>query len=196
VNACAQVHLNTSHSPLQQPSCCSHLTYRSGTTYRTTLIIAPANISLLNDVFAWLIVPLIAVGHFQFIISMYWTLQNLKDSETSSKHCTMVSLRYLATIAVSCLVDSACLRFGFDSWVISSWLSLVIGYPWSYLLGLHAVVFSLLGRVELWHVSSPLPNVKYVHCTSFVQLWTTSVVPAQPKQCCTISSAPTKCSMC
>jgi hypothetical protein len=28
------------------------------------LIIAPANISVLNDVFAWFIVPLIAVGRF------------------------------------------------------------------------------------------------------------------------------------
>jgi hypothetical protein len=44
---------------------CVHGTqYRSGAKYRTTLIIAPANISVLNDVFAWFIVPLIAVGHF------------------------------------------------------------------------------------------------------------------------------------
>jgi hypothetical protein len=28
------------------------------------LIIAPANISVLNDVFAWFIVPLIALGRF------------------------------------------------------------------------------------------------------------------------------------
>jgi hypothetical protein len=35
--------------------------YRSGAKYRTTLIIAPAHISLLNDVFARFIVPLIAV---------------------------------------------------------------------------------------------------------------------------------------
>jgi hypothetical protein len=38
--------------------------YRSGAKYLTTLIIAPANISVLNDVFAWLIMLLIAVGHF------------------------------------------------------------------------------------------------------------------------------------
>jgi hypothetical protein len=31
---------------------------------------------VLNDVFAWLIVPLIAVGRFLFITPMYWTLQN------------------------------------------------------------------------------------------------------------------------
>jgi hypothetical protein len=44
------------------------------------LIIAPANISLLNYLFAWFVVPLIAVGRSQFIPLMYWTLQNLKDS--------------------------------------------------------------------------------------------------------------------
>jgi hypothetical protein len=38
--------------------------YRSGAKYSTTLRIAPAKISVLNDVFAWFIVPLIAVGHF------------------------------------------------------------------------------------------------------------------------------------
>jgi hypothetical protein len=38
--------------------------YCSGAKYRTTLIIAPANISVLNDVFACFIVPLIAVGRF------------------------------------------------------------------------------------------------------------------------------------
>jgi hypothetical protein len=37
-------------------------TYRSGAKYLTMLIVAPANISLLNDVFARFIVPLIAVG--------------------------------------------------------------------------------------------------------------------------------------
>jgi hypothetical protein len=45
------------------------------------LIIAPVNISVLNDVFAWFIVPVIAVGCILFIYPMYWTLQNLKDSE-------------------------------------------------------------------------------------------------------------------
>jgi hypothetical protein len=34
------------------------------------LIIAPANISLLNDVYAWFIVPLIADGRFLFIPPM------------------------------------------------------------------------------------------------------------------------------
>jgi hypothetical protein len=38
--------------------------YRSGAKYCTTLIIAPANISGLNDLFACFIVPLIAVGRF------------------------------------------------------------------------------------------------------------------------------------
>jgi hypothetical protein len=37
--------------------------------------------SVLNDVFARFIVPLSAVGRFLFIHPMYWTLQNLKDSE-------------------------------------------------------------------------------------------------------------------
>jgi hypothetical protein len=31
--------------------------------------------------FARFIVPLIAVGRFYFIAPLYWTLQNLKDSE-------------------------------------------------------------------------------------------------------------------
>jgi hypothetical protein len=44
-------------------------------------MIAQENISVLNDVFAWFIVPLVAVGLFWFITPMYWTLQNLKDSE-------------------------------------------------------------------------------------------------------------------
>jgi hypothetical protein len=38
--------------------------YRSGAKYCTTLVIAPANISEQNDVFAWFIVPLIAIGRF------------------------------------------------------------------------------------------------------------------------------------
>jgi hypothetical protein len=38
--------------------------YRSGAKYLTTLIIAPAHISVLNGVFACFIVPLIAVGRF------------------------------------------------------------------------------------------------------------------------------------
>jgi hypothetical protein len=44
-------------------------------------ITAPAHISVLNDVFAWFLVPSIAVGRFCFIPLVYWTLQNLKDSE-------------------------------------------------------------------------------------------------------------------
>jgi hypothetical protein len=51
--------------------------------FRPLLIIAPANICVLNDVFAWCIVPLIAVGDFEFIPPMYWTLENLKDSENT-----------------------------------------------------------------------------------------------------------------
>jgi hypothetical protein len=37
--------------------------------------------TLLNNVFAWFIVPVIAVGRVQFITPMYWTLQNLEGSE-------------------------------------------------------------------------------------------------------------------
>jgi hypothetical protein len=40
------------------------VTYRSGAKYLTTLIIAPANIPVMNDGFACFIVPLIAVGRF------------------------------------------------------------------------------------------------------------------------------------
>jgi hypothetical protein len=39
----------------------NHAIYR---TRWATLVIAPANISVLTDVFAWLIVPLIAVRRF------------------------------------------------------------------------------------------------------------------------------------
>jgi hypothetical protein len=46
------------------------------------LIIAPAHISLLNDVFAWFIVPSIAAGRFYFIPPMYWALQNFKERES------------------------------------------------------------------------------------------------------------------
>jgi hypothetical protein len=52
------------------------LVSRSGTKHGTTLITAPANISLLNDVFAWFIVPLIAVG----------PSRSSKIVKTSSKH--------------------------------------------------------------------------------------------------------------
>jgi hypothetical protein len=38
--------------------------YGSSAKYRAPLIIAPANISLLNDGFARFIVPFIAVGRF------------------------------------------------------------------------------------------------------------------------------------
>jgi hypothetical protein len=54
--------------------CASREAYRSGAKYWTTLIVAPANISVLNDVFAQFIVPLIAIGRFSFIPPMYWTL--------------------------------------------------------------------------------------------------------------------------
>jgi hypothetical protein len=47
--------------------------------YLTMLINEPANISLLNNVLAWFIVPLIADGRFWSITLTYWTLQNLKD---------------------------------------------------------------------------------------------------------------------
>jgi hypothetical protein len=46
-----------------QPNC-QRLMHRSCAKYCTTLIIAPANISVLNDLFACFIVPLIAVGRF------------------------------------------------------------------------------------------------------------------------------------
>jgi hypothetical protein len=51
--------------------------YRSGAKYCTTLIIGPANISVLKDLFACFIVPLIAVGRFEFIPPMFWTFHNL-----------------------------------------------------------------------------------------------------------------------
>jgi hypothetical protein len=38
--------------------------YRSSAKDRTTPIVSPANISVLNDVFAWFMVPLIASGRF------------------------------------------------------------------------------------------------------------------------------------
>jgi hypothetical protein len=38
--------------------------YCGGAKYRSTLTIAPANMSVLNDVFAWFSVPFIAVGRF------------------------------------------------------------------------------------------------------------------------------------
>jgi hypothetical protein len=52
-------------APILDRSCFLDLTrtaYRSGANYLTTLIIAPANISVLNDVFSWFNLPLIAVG--------------------------------------------------------------------------------------------------------------------------------------
>jgi dihydroneopterin aldolase len=41
--------------------------------------------SVLTYVFAWFIVPLIAVGRFYFSLRMYWTLQNLEDSENKQQ---------------------------------------------------------------------------------------------------------------
>jgi hypothetical protein len=41
-----------------------HSHYGSGAKYQTKLIVASANISVLNDDFAWFNVPLIAVGRF------------------------------------------------------------------------------------------------------------------------------------
>jgi hypothetical protein len=38
--------------------------FRNGPEYGTTLLIAPANISVLTDVFAWFIVPLISIRRF------------------------------------------------------------------------------------------------------------------------------------
>jgi hypothetical protein len=38
--------------------------YRTGAKYQATLIIAPAHISVLNDGFAWFILPTITVGRF------------------------------------------------------------------------------------------------------------------------------------
>jgi hypothetical protein len=58
---------------------------------------------VLNDVFAWCIVHLIAVGRFQFILPMYWTLQNLKDSENKQEilHCS--SIFSAATVHILCV---------------------------------------------------------------------------------------------
>jgi hypothetical protein len=44
--------------------CQSQISYCSRAKYLTMLIVAPANIHLLNNVFAWFIVPFIAVGRF------------------------------------------------------------------------------------------------------------------------------------
>jgi hypothetical protein len=63
----------------KKPSFILH--YCSGSKYQIMRTIALAHISVLNDVFAWFIVPLNAVGRFQFIPPMYWTIENLKDSE-------------------------------------------------------------------------------------------------------------------
>jgi hypothetical protein len=43
--------------------CTTCIVHHSGAKYLTTLTIAPAHIPVLKDVFAWFIVPLIAVGH-------------------------------------------------------------------------------------------------------------------------------------
>jgi hypothetical protein len=40
---------------------------------------------VLDDAFAWFIVPFIAVGRIKFIPPMYGTLQNLKDSENNQR---------------------------------------------------------------------------------------------------------------
>jgi hypothetical protein len=48
--------------------------------------------------FAWFIVALIAVGSFQFITPMYWTLQNLKDSENKQRVLHYSSSQYLAPL--------------------------------------------------------------------------------------------------
>jgi hypothetical protein len=62
------------------------------------LTIAPANIYVLNDVFACFIVPLLAVGRFYFIFPMYWTLQNLKDSENKQYILRYSSIFSAATV--------------------------------------------------------------------------------------------------
>jgi hypothetical protein len=77
---------------------CSAMAYRNGAKYWTTLIIAPANISVLNDAFAWFSVPLIAVGCFWFIPPTYWTLQNLKDSESKQYILDYGSILSAATV--------------------------------------------------------------------------------------------------
>jgi hypothetical protein len=64
------------------------------------LVIAPANVSVLNGVFAWFIVPLIAVGRFQFVAPMYWTLQNLKDSENKQYILHYSSIFSAATVVL------------------------------------------------------------------------------------------------
>jgi hypothetical protein len=54
--------LRSPHKPHVLRDACA--TYSSGAKYWITLIIAPADISVLNDVFAWFIVPLIGVRRF------------------------------------------------------------------------------------------------------------------------------------
>jgi hypothetical protein len=49
---------------LALPTTVTVLAYRSGAKYGTTRVIVQANISVLNNIFAWFIVPLIAVGCF------------------------------------------------------------------------------------------------------------------------------------
>jgi hypothetical protein len=81
----------------------ARVVYRSSAKYGTTLIIAPASISVLNVFFfAWLMVPLLAVGRFKFITLMYWTLQNLKGSE--NKH---LILRYSSIFSAATAWTSA-----------------------------------------------------------------------------------------
>jgi hypothetical protein len=72
----------------------------SGDTYGTTLIIAPANISVLNDIFARFIVPLIAVERVQFIPPVYCALQDLKDSEKKLKRLHYSSICSVATVGL------------------------------------------------------------------------------------------------
>jgi hypothetical protein len=71
----------TTREPHTESSSHVSLDYRSSAKYLTTLIIAPANISVLNHVIPWFIVPLIAVERFSCISPMYWTLQNLSENK-------------------------------------------------------------------------------------------------------------------
>jgi hypothetical protein len=74
---------------------------RSCAKHGTTLITAPAHISVLNDVFAWFILPSIAVGRFKFIPPMDFTLQNLKNSANKQYILHHVSIFSAATVLLT-----------------------------------------------------------------------------------------------
>jgi hypothetical protein len=61
-------------------------------------MIAPANASELNDVFAQLLVPVLRFGSSWFNIPMYWALQNLRESEHKQYKLHFSSIFSAATV--------------------------------------------------------------------------------------------------